>query len=80
MAHSVNHNALAKKLTLKEGKKKNLNIADVKEVLKLVHEESHGYLDDILVLVRACDGKRTSRKALDKARQSLLTLVSASLL
>ena len=35
----MNLNDLAKKITLKEGKKKNLSIAQVKEVIRLVFEE-----------------------------------------
>ncbi len=35
----INLNELAKKVTLKEGKKKNLSIADIKEVQKLTFEE-----------------------------------------
>jgi hypothetical protein len=35
----MNLNDLAKRITLKEGKKKHLSIAQVKEVLSLVFEE-----------------------------------------
>jgi len=32
----INLNVLAREITLKEGKKKNLSIADVKEVMKII--------------------------------------------
>lgn len=49
----INLNSLAKEITLKEGKKRELNIGDVKEVLRLTLESLSNYSDeDIIKLIK----------------------------
>lgn len=49
----INLNTLAKAITLREGKKESLNIADVKECLKITLEELGKFEDwEIIKLIR----------------------------
>ena len=49
----MNINAIAKNITLKEGKKVSLPIGQVKEVIRLFIEEMEGYTpDDIIKMMQ----------------------------
>ncbi len=55
----MNLNELAKKVTLKEGLKQSISIAQVKEVIRIVFTELNGMHDpEILSMVRRYDPER----------------------
>lgn len=58
----MNLNEFAKKITLKEGGKKNLSIAQVKEVIRLVFDELRKHPFDTIVELFFSSKKKTVKK------------------